>query len=255
MGKRIGRTLLVAGLAAFGIAEAASATLYVSRRYCGGDKFATCAAVQVDVTGNFVTIRLWNLSGNTAGSWGTQTNALTAFNGIGLYNVPPSVDAVTNTLTTTGPAKPGNSAPAPWVLSNNGSVGFLIDFAAIPPTQGTTGFRNTIASGCAPINQLPNDRMFMNPCIDPSAGTQADWMTFPVPGHSDVRRVERRHRVPRERRADRSDHRYWSEHLAHRPGRDLSHGHAGAADHDAARHRAGGDGGVGCIRRRKKRDA
>lgn len=178
MGKRIGRTLLVAGLAAFGIAEAASATLYVSRRYCGGDKFATCAAVQVDVTGSFVTIRLWNLSGNTSGSWGTQTSAYTAFNGIGLYNVPPAVDAITNSLTTTGPAKPLNSAPAPWVLSNNGSVGFLIDFAAIPPTQGTTGFRNTIASGCAPVNQLPNDRMYMNPCIDPSAGTQADWMTF-----------------------------------------------------------------------------
>jgi hypothetical protein len=103
---------------------------------------------------------------------------LTTFNGIGLYNVPPAIDAITGSLNSSGLAKQGNSAPAPWVLANNRSIGFLLDFAAQPATQGATGFRNNIASGCAPTAQLPNDRMYSNPCIDPSAGTMADWVTF-----------------------------------------------------------------------------
>jgi len=131
----------------------------------------------LDVTGTTVTLRVWNLSGNAAAVYGTQTGNGTVFNGIGLYNIPISVDAVTNTLTTTGPAKPLNSAPGNWTLKNSGQIGFLIDFAAVP-TQPLTGYTNTIASGCRPVNQLPNARMYLNPCIDPSAGTLADWVTF-----------------------------------------------------------------------------
>ena len=176
--KMLKRMLL--GVVAAGVlmTQAASATVYISKRYCGGDSFATCAAVILDVTGTTVTLRVWNLSGNTAASYGNVTAANTIFNGLGLYNVPASVDVNPATLTTTGPAKPLNSTPANWTITNNGTVGFLLDFAAVPTVPLGTGFRNGIASGCAPVASLPNTPLFYNPCSDPSNGTLADYVTF-----------------------------------------------------------------------------
>lgn len=178
MSRFLRRTVLTLAVAGVALTQAASATLYINKRYCGGDTFATCAALQLDVTGTTVTLRVWNLSGNTAGSWGNTTSANTIFNGIGLYNVPTNIDVVAGSLTNTGPAKPGNSAPGTWILSNNKSVGFLLDFAAVPNTSLSTTYQNGIASGCVPANQLPNTPLYYNPCTDPSAGTLADWVTF-----------------------------------------------------------------------------
>lgn len=175
--KKLGRPLLAAlGLVA--LAQTASATVYINKRYCGGDSFATCAAVVLDVTGTTVTLRIWNLSGNVLGTWGTNTPANTIFNGLGIYNVPPGVDAITSSLTMSGPPKPFNSPPGTWVLQNNASVGFMLDFAAVPTVPPTNNARNGIASACAPVNTLPSTPLYYNPCIDPSSGTLIDWVTF-----------------------------------------------------------------------------
>jgi len=174
------KALVVAGIAAATLSQAASATMYINKRYCGGDSFATCAAVMLDVTGTTVTLRVWNLSGNTPGSYGTHTSASTVFNGIGLYNVPGYIDLVGG-VTTTGPKKVGNSQPDNWIIANNKSIGFLLDFAAIPNTNpGNTwgAFTNGITSGCLPTAQMVNTKQFVNPCIDPINGSLADWVTF-----------------------------------------------------------------------------
>src|SRR5262245_37156084 len=123
------RGAVLAGIAGATLSQAASATVYVNKRYCGGDTFATCAALFLDVTpqgtGALVTLRVWNLSGNLAGTYGqVATHAGTFINSIGLYNIPTAVNANVGTLTTTG----GNgnlNNPSPWVLRNNQSVGFL----------------------------------------------------------------------------------------------------------------------------------
>ncbi len=86
-----------------------------SYRVCGGDQFATCAAVNISVVGSNVTVRLWNLSGNAAGTWGhgAGTYAGTVFNGIGFYNTT-GASAVLGSLSVNGPAMAGLS---PIVLS------------------------------------------------------------------------------------------------------------------------------------------
>jgi MYXO-CTERM domain-containing protein len=178
--KRLGRVGLAA-VAAMALAETASATVYINKRYCGGDAFATCAALMLDVTGTTVTLRVWNLSGNTAASYGNVTASNILFNGLGLYNVPVGIDADVTSLTTTGPARPGYTAPRNWILRNSMQVGFLLDMAAVP-TLPVTGYTNDIASDCGlnGPNQapMPNARLFVNPCTDPSTASLADWVTF-----------------------------------------------------------------------------
>jgi hypothetical protein len=160
----------------------ASATVYVNKRVCGGDTFATCAAVWLDVTGGTnVTFRIFNLSGNTAASYGKVTNAGTIFNGIGFYNVPASIDAITSTISMSGPYRANTNPGGKWVLKNNSSVGFVMDFAA-NSSNSQTPFDNGIASGCAQASQLPTNSptasLFETPCVDPNSVPFSSWVTF-----------------------------------------------------------------------------
>lgn len=165
-------TALVAGLM---LVLPAVAKADGSRHYkvCGGDTFATCAAVNIDVVGSNVTVRVWNLSGNAGATYGTNTPGNTIFNGIGFYNTG-GVNAVLGSLTMTGPARPGDS-PTGWKLGNGGKVAFGVDFR----TQ-TTGnpARNGIASGCAAPGTLPsNVNLYMNPCSSNLNNTN-NYVTF-----------------------------------------------------------------------------
>ena len=169
------RTVLGVAVVAVAVTQAASASVYINKRYCGGDNFATCAAVMMDVTGTTVTLRLWNLSGNTAASYGTATNAGSVFTAIGLYNIPVNVDAVLGTLTTSTGAANKIGSPLPWQLSNNSSVGFLVDMGVAPVG---TNYANGLASGCATPAQLPGANLFVNPCADPGSAPLSDWLTF-----------------------------------------------------------------------------
>jgi hypothetical protein len=182
------RATLIAGIAGVALSQAASATVYVNKRYCGGDTFATCAALFLDVTpqgtGALVTLRVWNLSGNLAGTYGqVASHAGTVINSIGLYNVPSAVTANVGTLTTTG----GNgnlNNPSPWILRNNTGIGFLIDFGVLASPVAIVN--NAIASGCAlgpPATPLPNVPLYVNKsaagnCVDPNSALLSDWVTF-----------------------------------------------------------------------------
>lgn len=175
--KSIGRTLVAAAIAGLALAQTASATVYVNKRFCGGTGLSTCAAVMLDVTGTTVTVRVWNLANNTAASYGTTSAPGVVFQGIGLYNVPAAVD-LAGGLTTTGPARPGNT-PGNWVVRQNRFIGFLIDFGAVTGTPGG-GFGNGIASGCASPADLPplTTNLYLNPCTDPSGAPLSNWVTF-----------------------------------------------------------------------------
>ncbi len=149
-----GKTAVLTGVLALAVPAVASANGFHSYRICGGDRFATCAAITIQVTGNNVTMQVWNLSGNAAATYGTQTYAGTIFNGIGFYNTGGS-QAVLGTLNVTGPARPGDT-PGSWRLRNTGTVGFAVDFNTIVPNT-VNKLDNGIASGCALPGQLPTN--------------------------------------------------------------------------------------------------
>jgi len=78
-----GKLFLAAAALLMALPGVAKADGFKSYRVCGGDTFTTCAAVRITVVGNNVTVDVWNISGNTAASYGTQSNAGSIFNGIG----------------------------------------------------------------------------------------------------------------------------------------------------------------------------
>ncbi|MFN0178713.1 MAG: PEP-CTERM sorting domain-containing protein [Gemmatimonadales bacterium] len=179
MFRNLVRAGLLAAVVSAGVAEQSSATVYVNKRFCGGSTFATCAAVHLDVTGTTVTLRLFNMSGNSLATYGTQSSANTVFHGIGLYNVPAAVNvlgASGSRLATSGPARAGDN-PRNWRLRQAPFVGHLIDFGAVsgnPPSMN-----NGIASGCANSANLPSAATFdlyLNPCA--SAVSLSDYVTF-----------------------------------------------------------------------------
>ncbi len=168
------RLFTLLGVLAVSLPTMAHASGFRSYRVCGGDQFATCAAVTINVVGSDVTVRLWNLSGNAAGTYGQGGNtwAGTVFNGIGFYNTS-GVSAVLGSLAVTGPARPGDS-PGNWVLSNSGRVNFMVDFRVKSP--GSKTLDNGISSGCAQPGQLPGGvDLFQNPCTDVYGN---HWVTF-----------------------------------------------------------------------------
>lgn len=170
---KTGRFVALLGALAVGLPAAAHADGFRSYKICGGDTFATCAAVTINVVGSDVTVRLWNLSGNSAATYGTQTYAGTIFNGIGFYNTN-GVSAVIGTLSASGPKQPGGGLS--WKLTNNATVAFGVDFRT--QTSGSGNTQNGIASGCAGPGQLPtNKNLYLNPCT-PLSNNNADWVTF-----------------------------------------------------------------------------
>lgn len=167
-----GRIAALAGALALAAPAVAHADGFKNWLVCGGDQFATCAAVQVSVVGSNVTVRVWNLSGNAPVTNAT-TPAGTIFLGIGFYNVPAGVNANTGSLSVTGPGRPGDS-PGNWQLRNDTRVNFIVDMAATTPTLD-----NGIASGCATPAELPGSppNLYMNPC-NGNLGNTANYVTF-----------------------------------------------------------------------------
>ncbi|MEO8200738.1 MAG: PEP-CTERM sorting domain-containing protein [Gemmatimonadota bacterium] len=176
--RKFGAVLTLIGGLAVASASPAMADGFQSYRFCGGDTFQTCAAVQITVVGTNVTMRVWNLSQNLPGTYGqgAGSNGGSVVNGIGFFNVPAGVQVVTSSLGVTGPVRPGDNgatAAAGWSLKNFGSVAFAVDYRAA--TSGNGG----IASGCATAAQLPGTppNFYMNPC-NTAFGNTANWVTF-----------------------------------------------------------------------------
>jgi hypothetical protein len=174
MGMR-GKALWAAAALAVILPSTAWANGFKSYRVCGGDTFETCMAVRITVVGSDVSVDIWNLSGNTAASYGHVTSAGTIFNGIGFYNVPPGVDAVAGSLQISGPTASGHLPKTSlWSLKNNGSVMFGVDVAL-----GAAQFNKAgVMSGCATPSQTPlvGPNIFVSPC---TANLGANgWTTF-----------------------------------------------------------------------------
>jgi hypothetical protein len=168
------RFVALIGALAAGLPSAAHADGFKSYKICGGGAFATCAAVSINVVGSDVTVRIWNLSGNSAATYGTNTYAGTIFTGIGFYNTG-GVSAVLGSLSAAGPRGPGALS---YRLANNSTLAFGVDFKTSIATGGPNSTTNGIASGCATPGQLPTGKnLFVNPCSQLS-GNSADWVTF-----------------------------------------------------------------------------
>jgi hypothetical protein len=163
---------LAGGLALIG-ATPAWADGFRSYQVCGGDQFVTCAAIEITVVGSNVTMRVWNLSGN-AGVTGVASPANTVINSIGFYNVPAGVAAVTGSLSTSGPARPGDT-PGNWNLANGGKLNFGVDFKATSGNNLDSGIASGCASGASLGSSPPN--LYLNPCADP-ASDPTGWVTF-----------------------------------------------------------------------------
>lgn len=171
---KTGRLFALLGAVALATPSAAHASGFTSYKVCGGDQFATCAAVSITVVGSNVSVRVWNLSGNTAATYGTNTPSGTVFNGIGFYNTGGAA-AVLGSLSMTGPARAGDT-PQSWRLRNNGNLNFNVDFGAAP--RGAQSGSNGIASGCATPGQISTSLdVYENPCSGDLSNTN-NWVTF-----------------------------------------------------------------------------
>jgi hypothetical protein len=178
-------TLKALGLVAMlatGLASSAWADGFKSYKICGGSTFATCAAVQINVVGQDVTVRVWNLSGNSAATYGTSTYAGSIFRGIGFYNVSGAQVNTAAGISVSGPAYNGTT-PGNWTLANGGTNVFAVAFR----TNNGGGLSNGIASGCAAPGQLPGGtNLYANPChphvqhhvYDPNPHHPEHWVTF-----------------------------------------------------------------------------
>jgi hypothetical protein len=173
--RKFGAVLTLVGGLALASATPAWADGFQSYRFCGGDTFKTCGAVEITVVGSSVTMRVWNLSGNMAATNGQAagSNLSSIINGIGFFNIPAGVSVVTNSLSVSGPVR-GTDTPTGWSLSNFGKVAFAVDYRTT--TSRTDG---GIASGCATSGDLPGTppNLYQNPCSGDLSNTN-DWVTF-----------------------------------------------------------------------------
>jgi len=113
---------------------------------CGGNSFRTCASVSVSITGNVVTMNVWNLSGLE----GTYNNTL--FTKIGFFGSGTAGVTASN-LTMTGNTT-GNVTPAQWQLVSPNNAGGIQLNLTTSANGGNSSINNSIASGCA--TGLPN---------------------------------------------------------------------------------------------------
>lgn len=115
---------------------------------CGGNQaFATCASVNVAVTGTRVAMKVRNLSGLFSSVDAPQW----VFTSIGLDNVVAAVNA-TSAVGMSGPAR-GSDTPAAWQVFNDTQFGggINVDLGG----ENGNGVKNGIASSCAPAGSLP----------------------------------------------------------------------------------------------------
>ena len=167
--KRIYRIAGLIALAMLGVAPAARAGGFKVWNVCGGNTFNTCASVRVDVVGTLVTMSVRNLSG-LFGTYGG-----TVFTGIGLFNVPTSVDATQSQVSAmSGPVRTGDS-PAAWYIRNNKQIGGGIQLDLVGQSNANNGaINNGIASNCL-LGALPNgkNKLWMNPTCGTTGVTGA----------------------------------------------------------------------------------
>jgi hypothetical protein len=132
---------------------------------CGGNQpFATCASVNVAVTGTTVAMKVQNLSGlfasEGAGSW--------VFTSIGLDNLMSAVNA-TSAVSMSGPTR-GSDTPSAWSVFNNTQFGggINVDLGG----ENGNGVNNGIASSCAAAGTLPggSNELWMTPNADCAGG-------------------------------------------------------------------------------------
>jgi MYXO-CTERM domain-containing protein len=154
--KLVTRILGAVAAVALATPTVAHASGYNQWRVCGGSFVTSCALVKINVVGSNVTIQLWNLSGNTAGSYGTSTWAGSIVNRIGFYNINPAVTIPTGPVSMVGPIRPGDNTPMKWVFVNvNGGVNQTKSGIAsacglplLPQTPATPGTPNFWLNPC-----------------------------------------------------------------------------------------------------------
>lgn len=125
---------------------------------CGGNQaFATCASVNVAVTGTQVAMKVRNLSGLFASVGAPQW----VFTVIGLDNITSAVNA-TSAVGMSGPTR-GSDTPAAWGIDNDKQSGGGINVDIIG--ESGNGVKNSIASSCAPAGSLPGgaNELWMTP--------------------------------------------------------------------------------------------
>jgi len=161
----IGRTIGMLGgllLAAAGTARADGYREWMN--YCSSGSLGTCASVQLQVIGDNVTVRVWNL----AGFYGSSPN--TIIRAIGFLNVG---SATVKSLSITPP--PGGD-DNDWDLDGAGSGN-----ARSVWLRGEDDEQGAIASACtnaASVRPMDDDDIVWNPCRAPTGPTDEGWMTF-----------------------------------------------------------------------------
>jgi hypothetical protein len=146
--KRVKESCALLGVLAVCAATPARADGIRQWDVCGGNQpFATCASVNVAVTGTTVAMKIRNLSGlySSAGaaSW--------VFTVVGLDNIDPAVNA-TSAVGMSGSTR-GSDTPATWGVANNKQSGGGINVDIIG--DNGNGIGDGIASSCAAAGSLP----------------------------------------------------------------------------------------------------
>lgn len=147
---------------------------------CGGNQaFATCASVNVAVTGTTVAMKVRNLSGLYSSAGATSW----VFTTIGLDNITSAVNA-TSAVSMSGPTR-GSDTPAMWQIFNNqtNGGGINVDLGG----DNGNGIGDGIASSCAAAGSLPGgaNELWMTPnagCTGgysvTNAGLNGGWTLF-----------------------------------------------------------------------------
>lgn len=181
---KIARTTLAA-LAAVALSATAANAQTKSWNVCGGNAFNTCASVHLSISGQNVTLNVWNLSG-FYGSY-----ASTVFTGIGFEGIGNVTALTTPTPTMTGPVRPGDT-PGRWYFTNDEEIGGGINLDVVGQSgkSGQGNVHNSIASGCSDNDLLPGGaELWMNPCsmpTNPVGGAGWVTMTFSFSGTWDL---------------------------------------------------------------------
>jgi hypothetical protein len=163
--KRVKESCALLGVLAVCAATPARADGIRQWDVCGGNQaFATCASVNVAVTGTAVAMKVRNLSGLFASVGAPQW----VFTSIGLDNLTSAVNA-TSAISMSGPTR-GSDMPAAWQVFNNTQFGGGINVDLGGENGGGVG--NGIASSCAPAGTLPggSNELWMTPNADCSGG-------------------------------------------------------------------------------------
>ncbi len=166
--RKLGAVLSLVGGLTMASATPALANGLASYRMCGGNTFQTCAAVQISVVGNHVTMHVWNLNGNMPATYGQAAGSRSSsiLDGISFFNIPSGVHVNTASLTVNGSSDTGG-----WNLKNYGNVAFALDTrgASHIPAGGISSACGQLAAG-SPV-------AFSNPCTS-GLTNGGGWITF-----------------------------------------------------------------------------